>query len=203
LDKDKFVGEVLMQYELFEHIANNAYTLSTHANGAMATIRVNDYKFMLRKAGETFLKLYVASVRDVSEEMTVGRIIGDDAIAKMNKLINAVIKNVGTQIQKDQIRKSMNVLSTPVDSQLMMKAQDSVGRSYSASYTVKVITRQFAVLASLFGDYRLFTMHEIEKVDIKNSKGETIKTVLTADLLNEENIKLFHPNSNLKVVGHD
>lgn len=207
-DKDQFGSLVKSQFAMYESVANGIYW-QAERNGKSNWLGLSraNYATELSKASNSLLR----GIENLTDSY-IGHLTGEAyANARLFRAgyINSVIaitessnRQVLAEIRKAALKSSIGVIEdNPIFAQLNLKRMDSIGRSRSASESIYLTSRHFAILVALQSDYVRFKHENIAFVDIVN-KAEVMKTVSVDDLMQDDVLKLFHPNSNLRIQAH-
>lgn len=208
LDKDQFAGLIKSQFAMYESVANGIYwqAVRNAKTGWLGLTKAN-YSAQLAKASNSLLH-GIENLADgyvnqfTGEAYANARLFRSGYINSVMAIMETSNKQVMAEIRKGLLKNSIGVVeNNPIFAQLNLKRMDSIGRSRSASESIYLTSRHFAILVALQSDYVRFKHENIAFVDIV-SKTHVINTVLVDNLMQEDVLKLFHPNSNLRIQAH-
>jgi hypothetical protein len=208
MDKDQFAGLIQSQFTMYEGTVNGIYwqAIRDNKSGWLGLTKTN-YSALLSRASNTFLRS-VENLADLHVQTLKGEARENAMLFKggfIQTIMNTVEhsnRQVLDEIRASSLKVSTNTIeSNPVFAQLNLKRMDSIGRSRSASKSIYLTSRHFALLVALQSDYVRYKNENIERVDILKD-AQVLTTVLVDELMQEDVLKLFHPNSNLRTRAH-
>jgi hypothetical protein len=205
----EFGALIKTQFQMFESCASSVFALAIREQKTsfLSMGRYNP-KNELQVAANAFLNAF-DSLADAHVFLLTGQ-AHDMAMVekratykKLKSITDFSIKKVLNEIQKHKIRKSFNMKSDGVFSQLNLKQQDGIGRSYSSSYLVELNAKHFSILAQLYAQYVTLKAQNVELIDIVSNENNEVKaTAALKDVFELTVMNFFHPNSNVRIQAH-
>lgn len=208
LTQASFVDLVKSQFAMYESIANGVFWNGVRASKSswMGLSNFNPKKQLTTAADSVYAGLQMMAdsyISQFSEEVRKQAVTEKKVfLAAVRQILNATNVQVLQEIKSESLKQvNRQIEHNPIFAQLNLKRMDSIGRGYNALYSIELSARHFTVLVSLERDYVRFKAQGIKQVDIMRDDIR-IKTIELEDLHSEETIKLFHPNSKLRIEAH-
>lgn len=203
-----FLNLAKSQFDMYASVANGIFwnAIRTSKTGWMGLSNY-DPKRELTAASQKVLAgfemLADSYLAQFSDEVQKRAVVEKKVLlTSVRQTLNATNDQVLREIKAESLKQvNRQIERNPVFAQLNLKRMDSVGRSYSALYSVELSARHFVVLVSLERDYVRFKAENIALVNIMRD-DVTVKTAKLEELHSEEVLKLFHPNSKLRIEAH-
>lgn len=204
LSRDEFIGIVKTQFDSFQTLANQIYwaNLQKAKNDSLY-----DPKLELQRASSNFLLNleFMASnyMKDNGHTNQATFVEFDTLMNNARALLTIAVREVTNQMKLDNIKATYRIREeNPVFAELSIKRKDMLGRSYNVSYALEIALKQFHVMVALKSDYAQMKAQNIERVRIVK-QDKVVLVANTSELMSDEVLKLFHPNSDLRILPDD
>lgn len=207
LSRDQFALVAASQFNLFSHYANSVYWRAITAPAGAPVNARTIARDMLGGAtqlmnGLTPLMDDHVSALCAGDERVATSLMDD--IIRAHDGINHVLLSVSRQVQDawraHKLREGLHGMPS-----LGLRYHDTIGRSYAAEDTVRLLLRGFAVNTHVTERLERLKEQGFKRVHLEYPDPDHERQGMTLDIEQSAIWRevYFHPNTNAMVVGHD